>query len=80
VGKPQAVISEEALAERNEKLRRSRDVPVVETVSSNNPYSGKFKPREEMPKAEDGKSDQAFAVLKHAQISLFLVYPIMIFW
>lgn len=53
LGKPQAVISEEALAERNEKLKRSRGIPEMTNGTVSNVYSGKFKSREEMAKAED---------------------------
>ena len=45
LGKPQAVISEEALAERNEKLKRSRDM--VE-ISNGNPFAGKYMSSEEL--------------------------------
>ncbi|KAG0577997.1 hypothetical protein KC19_5G197200 [Ceratodon purpureus] len=53
LGKPQAVISEEALAERNEKLNRSRGISEFTNGTTSSIYSGKFKSREEMARAED---------------------------
>jgi hypothetical protein len=52
LGKPQAVISEEALAERNEKLKMSRNTADMTNGTASHEYSGKFKSREEMAIAE----------------------------